>query len=279
MDKLFPSTFPEPTTQLSLLGLRDDRDWADLAEELQARFAYYQGLTPTLAQMSPTPTTLLKHKAHLYGIYDSKSKLATEIKNAVIQLYKRRCPYCGVPTAPTTIDHFVPRAEWAEFAFYSLNLIPSCYDCNHDKGTQVWESDGRRKFINPFYDAFLSIRFFGFEVIPDAQLGFDDPVFNLTYSQTLTVAERATVADHFRLLGVENKITAFIRSRVKVIRRRYRREICDQTLTVQALGDDLRKDVEAEAAVNGVNSWMAIAVRTILDNPTYLNFIATEPIH
>jgi hypothetical protein len=55
-------------------------------------------------------------------------------------------------------------------------------------------------------------------------------------------------------------------------------QIVGGTSTTIKLGDDIRSKLLGEAKVRGINSWNAICFRTILENPAYLHFIATEPI-
>lgn len=43
------------------------------------------------------------------------------------------CPLCGVEKV-IVLDHYAPKTHFPEFALLSLNLIPTCSRCNHDKG-------------------------------------------------------------------------------------------------------------------------------------------------
>jgi hypothetical protein len=48
------------------------------------------------------------------------------------------CPYCGHPLAPRTLDHFLPKEDWPEYAIFSNNLVPQCSDCAPIKGQRYY---------------------------------------------------------------------------------------------------------------------------------------------
>jgi hypothetical protein len=47
-----------------------------------------------------------------------------------------RCPFCGIGAA-ATLDHYLPKSRYPEFATLALNLIPACDLCNRSKGHKV----------------------------------------------------------------------------------------------------------------------------------------------
>lgn len=64
------------------------------------------------------------------------------------------CVYCGMQPG-RQIDHFLPRSIYPEFGLEPWNLVPSCADCNKDKGEVLPEADGAR-FLHAFLDPDLS---------------------------------------------------------------------------------------------------------------------------
>lgn len=61
------------------------------------------------------------------------------------------CPLCGQKTV-TDLDHYVPRAIMPEYAVHVLNLIPTCHECNNDKGDKWLNHQGKRIIFNAYFD-------------------------------------------------------------------------------------------------------------------------------
>jgi hypothetical protein len=51
-----------------------------------------------------------------------------------------KCALCDQGPA-STLDHYLPKARYPEFAILPLNLIPCCYDCNKGKRDQILKDD------------------------------------------------------------------------------------------------------------------------------------------
>jgi 5-methylcytosine-specific restriction endonuclease McrA len=280
MEKLTPIEFDEPDTQLALLRNFDNEfDWAPVGAALNRRFNYFRSCAPAIAAMSATPAVLAPHKETLEGIYSSAAKEAVDLRSSVLEIHKVKCPYCGEPTQPVTIDHFVPKSLLPEFAFFSENLIPSCWFCNHRKWTYLWDGDGRRLFLSPFIDSFLSLPFFSIKVeqregAPD----FEDPEMRIRFDRHISRAQHRIAREHFKRLEVSRRLFQHIRTEVKVLRYALLDQILGRTSSSIKLADDIRSKLHGETKVRGTNSWNAICFRTILGNHDYLQFIATIPI-
>jgi len=63
-----------------------------------------------------------------------------------------RCPLCGQRDA-STIDHYLPESQFSTLSVSPPNLVPSCKDCNFDKGTDV-PSSPEKQLFHPYYDNF-----------------------------------------------------------------------------------------------------------------------------
>lgn len=61
------------------------------------------------------------------------------------------CPMCGSETHKT-VDHYLPRSPWAEFSFFSLNLVPSCGTCNTKRGNRASAPGSSPKVFHPYFD-------------------------------------------------------------------------------------------------------------------------------
>lgn len=68
------------------------------------------------------------------------------------------CPMCG-GLGTGTIDHYLPKNNYAEFAIFSKNLIPAC-SCNSLRKTTVKGDLEPERVIHPYYDKFLEDRLY-----------------------------------------------------------------------------------------------------------------------
>jgi hypothetical protein len=56
-----------------------------------------------------------------------------------------------------TLDHFLPKAVYPEFALFTKNLIPAC-DCNVARG-EIYKGDANtKKLLHPYFDSCLTSR-------------------------------------------------------------------------------------------------------------------------
>ena len=60
----------------------------------------------------------------------------------------RDCPYCAMGFVKK-LDHYLPKQKFPEFSMLDANLIPSCSDCNEEKG-EKWDCS-KGIIINPFF--------------------------------------------------------------------------------------------------------------------------------
>ena len=61
-----------------------------------------------------------------------------------------RCPFCAQRDV-RTLDHYLPKGTFPEFAVFPMNLVPCCFDCNHSKldHAPVGFSD---QIFHPYFD-------------------------------------------------------------------------------------------------------------------------------
>lgn len=102
-----------------------------------------------------TPIALKRNHANaLKKCYYDKTKeiklIIKEVRDEQNVFHERYCPFCGF-RQPVEIDHYLPMAEFAEFSFIPVNLIPICSVCNKTKN-KSWIDDGERLFLNKYFD-------------------------------------------------------------------------------------------------------------------------------
>lgn len=68
------------------------------------------------------------------------------------------CPMCG-GFGNGTLDHYLPKDDFPEFSFFSMNLVPAC-NCNSLRGTTVKGDVSPERAIHPYFDDFLGERLY-----------------------------------------------------------------------------------------------------------------------
>lgn len=57
-----------------------------------------------------------------------------------------------------TLDHLIPKTEFAEFSDHPVNLMPCCSDCNSKKSSN-WRVGNERKYLNLYLDELPKIQY------------------------------------------------------------------------------------------------------------------------
>jgi 5-methylcytosine-specific restriction endonuclease McrA len=134
----------EEPSRSALLRLRP------LIERLYKRYA---SNTRRLAIMRPYRPLSAADADALLSCYDGPTKalndLAVKIREAQPEALRWECQYCGLNES-NTWDHYLPKAEFREFAVYPPNLIPCCHNCNIRR--KEWADRGALTCVNLYYD-------------------------------------------------------------------------------------------------------------------------------
>ncbi len=109
---------------------------------------------------------MARQKARARGIYD-------KIMMAAVH---GQCPFCGhLPVS--TLDHSLPKSCHPALAVTPVNLVPSCKDCNHSKGT-LGPTSVETQFLNAYYDDVTADRWLFARIVqgsPPGALFFVNP--------------------------------------------------------------------------------------------------------
>lgn len=65
------------------------------------------------------------------------------------------CPYCIVREV-SQLDHVLPKSEYPAYAVLPYNMVPSCRDCNENKGA-LQISKNKDLHLHPYYDKKIEI--------------------------------------------------------------------------------------------------------------------------
>lgn len=104
---------------------------------------YEAGMAQHDAQVSmlpSTPSNVTVSNAEMRDLY--RDKLAKKgqpgrryYDRLMVLSPNKRCPYCAVDHV-TTVDHYFSKDEYPYLSVSLQNLIPSCAECNHLKGSR-----------------------------------------------------------------------------------------------------------------------------------------------
>ena len=92
----------------------------------------------------------------LLKCYEIETENLSKLKAAILTLQaidtNSDCQYCTLGEA-ATLDHYLPKSLFPEYAVLPINLIPCCYGCNN-KRSNMWirDSDKIRTTINLYFD-------------------------------------------------------------------------------------------------------------------------------
>ncbi|QBE63194.1 hypothetical protein [Pseudoduganella lutea] len=118
------------------------------------------------------------------------------------------CPYCGYPLKPRTLDHFLPKEDWPEYAIFSNNLVPQCSDCAPIKGQRYYcDTDKQALFLHPMYSSALStVRFH-----VDVSLVGNRAIFCAKFSilEYVSVEDEQRIRLHLKSLQVKRRIEEY----------------------------------------------------------------------
>lgn len=85
------------------------------------------------------------------------------------------CPYCNYSARTVKqLDHYLPKSIFPSFSITANNLVPSCRDCNEDKG-HYYSTKKEGMLIHPYYDQVANdiSKFLKCEIIEDENIGFE----------------------------------------------------------------------------------------------------------
>lgn len=126
-----------------------------LAQEYDARAAANQLHLFPASEWSKNAQVIVGtvNKGDLTNLYTNqmarRSQPARSYYDRLMLAPLGKCPYCGFGHV-STLDHFLSKARYPSFSVLPLNLVPSCLDCNHCKGSGVL--DANNQIPHPYYE-------------------------------------------------------------------------------------------------------------------------------
>jgi hypothetical protein len=184
------------------------------------------------------------------------------------------CPMCG-SLGTGTLDHIFPKANFPEFVFFSLNLVPACI-CNSKRQDNLAGAGPGQRVLHPYYDGILAQRLARAHIQPSPQHGFRRPVLQLEVLLPNTDPNYAAVSYHIdKVIRPTQVLAHFDANWPKVARRPEHYftlpagQVSDQMLA-HAVADALnKKDIHYGSR----NNWESMLFAGIAANAAAITFL------
>jgi hypothetical protein len=228
-----------------------------------------QGGNPEVIQPWQAVAPRSKTFKNLYtspGDGSAQSEILSTLRARTLQL----CPACGEDGTPYTLDHYLPKELYPEFAILPHNLFPMCDRCQGEKGVVTVDDQNQRMFLHPYYDHFTEVQLVTLHI----GTPFSAPAsIELLANQVLSPAHQALVSRHVLGLAIVNRYHHFFRHEylhlIKIVKQIRSKE--QNVLDSLELFRDL-------ALMKSINSWRHIFYDGVLASEGLLTFLKHEDL-
>jgi len=263
---------------------QDERAWLDLAlackkareaslydlvDDINEKYSSYHSIVinkeSNLPQSVFSARDFEKLKQHFIDLYN---KPPSKLKNLLI--FKRRehtltsCPYCGNPTIPDTLDHFIPKDLLAEYSIFPNNLVPQCRACAPIKSNKYYSSEHNLvMFAHPFYSSLLDDIYI--EVIPSLQDG--QVVFQVKFStHTESEVDILAITLHIKSLKIKERIMMYCDKEIKKWIRKLKKNHFDIEVVLNARYSEHNQHEMR-------SNWEFVLYKALLENEAVMSFL------
>lgn len=173
------------------------------------------------------------------------------------------CPQCYAREA-NTLDHYLPKAEYPQFAVTPINLVPSCMSCNKDKLSEfpTCETD---QLLHPYFDNIEPKVWLMAEVLHTTPVGFRFYVNPSVNVSSLLYERIENTFNSYKLSSLyatkaSQEFTSITRSLQKAFMNR-----------PNGLQDFLKDAYESREEAHGINGWQTVFYLTLLNDEWIIN--------
>ncbi|WP_225609161.1 MULTISPECIES: hypothetical protein [unclassified Pseudomonas] len=240
--------------------------------EWRARVGLYVAVNGNPEAIAPWPNVSAKEVGDRFrNLYLSPG--AQSVQKPILDVLRRRtltyCPACGEDGTPNTLDHYLPKDTYPEFAVSPVNLFPMCDICQGAKGTKLLSTDNERLFLHPYFDAFIDTQL--------VELTIDGPynapeAIHLTAAAGLSDASRFLIERHLQELSIPSRYYRYFSEAYLRLLRHVQR--------MRSKGSDVcsrLEDFRDMEALKSVNAWGHIFYDGVLRNDALLDYLLNSP--
>lgn len=223
--------------------------------------------SPIMAIARPTDA----QKSFLLGHFGSPPKCLDFITTMRAESEARECPMCG-SLHSGTLDHYLSKNTYPEYAVFSKNLVPAC-KCNSKRGEKLRGANAKQRILHPYFDSCLADRlvraqFDDHGEVPRVSLVLTvpplHPQFSAIWFHVTEVVEKSAVRDYLRRRWIK-----LIEKPSRVVRA-FRKNFAAAADVRTALELEL---LELDDLHDGKNNWNSMFVAGLLE-PTTLAWLS-----
>lgn len=171
-----------------------------------------------------------------------------------------RCPLCAQRDVKT-VDHYLPKQQYPEFAVFLANLIPCCSDCNKAKGEYVAAAHSDQIF-HPYFDDWSMHRILQADVTVGQKV---DVSFEICAVPGLSPETLARARTHFEVLKLGPLYAAGAAVELVESKAMFRRTF---QMGAEALREELTNIAESRQLDN-LNSWRSALYRGLAESEAF----------
>ena len=167
------------------------------------------------------------------------------------------CPICGC-SAPTQLDHYLPKSKYPLLVVESSNLVPICMACNYNKRTYMGEKFSEM-LIHPYFEE-INIKWLGLE-IEFKQKEITDIVFNNILSEVMNPILKRRLDLFVKIYKPYESYKALVVQELGSIK------YIHNMMLAESGADSLLRHLEDQMysiEQNDINSWKAALYRALI---------------
>jgi hypothetical protein len=214
-----------------------------------------------------------QEEADLLKMYSFRNPHIQSLKDLVLTDDEGRthntCLNCYMNEA-NTIDHFLPKGEYPQFAVHPKNLIPSCSNCNSKKSTN-WRTGETSLFINAYLDNIPDDQFLFCNVIP-TKTSFKVNFFIQNVSN-INATTFALIESHFSRLKICKRLNKYSNTAITEIVNDYLPYRCGR---LNDFITHVNKSMVHNINSFGINSWKNVLKSSLISSTVFQNYLKTK---
>ena len=270
MKKLKTPTVDAKKLYINIQKNKDSEEYKETLENLQLRifdrYIEYETNKKELEKVNNSKITDSERKC-LLTCYSREGYIGRIITEEIykIQLpqHQHKCPYCYIGS-PDTIDHYIPKKQYPEFAILPINLIPCCSRCNGKKG-ESWKENGKRLYINYYFDDIPKIKFL------KATICYDQRDVENTTKVKFTLINKSKIEpevfdiikNQYNKLELLDKYCEIVDEEISNL---YSKIKDNSYIAIETHLDDLGREIRNLIKKYGINFWKVALYEEILES-------------
>jgi hypothetical protein len=203
-------------------------------------------------------------QGHLKDLYASPPTAIGYINQIRAESDADCCPMCG-SFHSGTLDHLLPKTDYAVFAIFGRNLVPAC-KCNSKRSARLVGPGPEERILHPYFDDILSERLF--------VARFDDlgRIPRITLRLLLDAHDPNFAAVRFHIANVVERtsILRYLRKSWTDLLRRpslTAAELRNAPASIQKFRDILLSELDRQDDTHGSrNNWLSVFIAGLLDD-------------